>query len=101
MRRSNIHCAYASIGRVFAATQTSSAAPAMAHQDREALPDSEPEQQLETIMLSVQARVGVAAQSAPEVEHLTVTQPRVLVLLASRGRASPHRSRAPSTRADC
>lgn len=58
----------------------------MARGDHEADPAVETAEQVEAIMLALQAVVGVAAQSVAEVEdRVTLPQLRVLVLVASRG----------------
>jgi DNA-binding MarR family transcriptional regulator len=49
-------------------------------------PETETSEQVEAIMLALQALVGIAAQSVIEVEdRVTLPQLRVLVLIASRG----------------
>lgn len=58
----------------------------MARSDHEADPELTAAQQVDAIMLALQALVGIAAESATAVEdRVTLPQLRVLVLIASRG----------------
>jgi DNA-binding MarR family transcriptional regulator len=58
----------------------------MPQKDRKGESVTKNEEEIDAIMLGVQALVGVAAQSVTEVEdRVTVPQLRVLVLVASRG----------------
>ena len=58
----------------------------MARSEQETDPAAETAEQVDAIMLALQALVGVAAQSVTEVEdRVTLPQLRVLVLVASRG----------------
>src|SRR5690348_15189152 len=71
---------------MIAAMQLSGHTSAMAQMDQRGEPVTENEEEIDAIMLAVQALVGVAAQSVTEVEdRVTVPQLRVLVLVASRG----------------
>jgi DNA-binding MarR family transcriptional regulator len=58
----------------------------MVRREHEPIPVTETAEQVDAIMLALQALVGVAAQSVTEVEdRVTLPQLRVLVLVASHG----------------